>query len=78
VAYDAYGGYLLARFLLEALKRSGKTVNSETLVKVIESQKSWDYGGINLAFRPGNHHGTSFAETTIVVSANDLHAVRQQ
>jgi ABC-type branched-subunit amino acid transport system substrate-binding protein len=66
VAYDTYGGYLLARFLLEALKRSGKTVNSETLVKVIESQKSWDYGGINLAFSPGNHHGTSFVETTIV------------
>ncbi|RQP25143.1 ABC transporter substrate-binding protein [Piscinibacter terrae] len=66
VAYDTYGGYLLARFLLEALKRTGKNVTSEALVKVIESQKSWDYGGINLAFGPGNHHGTSFVETTIV------------
>lgn len=66
VAYDTYGGYLIARFLLEAIRRSGRTVNSETLVKTLETRQSWDYGGINLAFSPSNHHGTNFVETTIV------------
>ena len=66
VAYDTYGGYLLARFLLEAIRRAGKNVTSETLVKAIESRQNWDYGGINLAFGPANHHGTNFVETTIV------------
>ncbi len=66
VAYDTYGGYLLARFLLEALRRCGKNVNSDTLVKTIESRQNWDYGGINLNFSASNHHGTSFVETTIV------------
>jgi len=66
VAYDTYGGYLLARFVLEALRRCGKNVTSDTLVKTIEGRQSWDYGGINLAFSPTNHHGTSFVETTIV------------
>jgi len=66
VAYDTYGGYLVARFLLEALRRAGKNVTPESLVHVIETQKSWDFGGINLAFSPANHHGTNFVETTIV------------
>jgi len=66
VAYDTYGGYLLARFLLEAMRRAGKSVTPESLVHAIETQKSWDYGGISLAFGPGNHHGTNFVETTIV------------
>jgi branched-chain amino acid transport system substrate-binding protein len=66
VAYDTYGGYLLARFLLEAVRRCGKTVTSETLVRAIEGRQNWDYGGINLAFSANNHNGTSFVETTIV------------
>lgn len=66
VAYDTYGGYLLARFVLEALRRCGRNVNSEALVRAIESRQNWDYGGINLAFSAQNHHGTNFVETTIV------------
>ncbi|HEX6706934.1 MAG TPA: ABC transporter substrate-binding protein [Albitalea sp.] len=66
IAYDTYGGYLLARFLLDALRRCGKSVSSEALVRAIEGRQSWDYGGINLSFSPTNHHGTSFVETTIV------------
>ena len=66
VAYDTYGGYLLARFLLEALRRCGKSVSSETLVKTIESGQRWDYGGVNLSFSANNHHGTNFVETTII------------
>lgn len=66
VAYDTYGGYLMARFLLEALRRCGHNPSSEALVKTIEARQRWDYGGIDLAFSPTNHHGTSFVETTIV------------
>lgn len=66
VAYDSYGGYLLAHFLIEALGRCGRNVTSDNLVRTIESRQNWDYGGVNLAFSPTNHHGTSFVETTIV------------
>jgi ABC-type branched-subunit amino acid transport system substrate-binding protein len=66
VAYDTYGGYLLARFLLDALKRCGRAINSENLVKTIEGKQNWDYGGIGLSFSASNHHGTNFVETTIV------------
>ncbi len=66
VAYDTYGGYLLAHFLMEALDRCGRNVTSENLVRTIESRQGWDYGGVNLAFSPSNHHGTNFVETTII------------
>ena len=66
IAYDTYGGYLIARFMLEALRRAGRNVTSESLVKTIEARQNWDYGGINLAFSASNHHGSSFVETTIV------------
>ncbi|MBX3618638.1 MAG: ABC transporter substrate-binding protein [Rhizobacter sp.] len=66
VAYDTYGGYLIAHFLMEALSRCGRNVTPEVLVRTIESRQNWDYGGVNLAFSPTQHHGSSFVETTIV------------
>lgn len=66
VSYNAYGGYLGARFLIEALQRAGPTTTPESIVKAIQGIRNWSLGGNLLNFGPERFHGSSWAEITIV------------
>lgn len=66
VHYGSYGGYLGARFLIEALQRAGPRITSDTLIRAIQGIRDWSLGGNLLSFGPDRHHGSSWAEITIV------------
>lgn len=66
VNYNSYGGYLGARFLIEALRRSAPAITSDNLIRTIQGIRNFDLGGIQLNFSPTNHHGTNWVEITIV------------
>lgn len=66
VNYNSYGGYLGARFLIEALRRAAGTINPEHLIRTIQGIRNFDLGGIPLSYSPTNHHGTNWVEITIV------------
>lgn len=66
VSYNAYGGYLGARFLIEALQRASPVLTPEAIVKAIQGIRDWSLGGNRLSFGPGRHHGSRWAEITIV------------
>ena len=66
VSYNAYGGYLGARFLIEALQRASPTITPESIVKAIQGIRDWSLGGNLLNFGPDRFHGSSWAEITIV------------
>ena len=66
VSYSMYGGYLGARFLIEALQRAGGTVTPESIIKGIQGIRNWSLGGNVLNFGPDRFHGSSWAEITIV------------
>lgn len=66
ISYNAYGGYLGARFLIESLQRASPDITKESLIKAIEGMRNWSLGGNALSFSPERHHGSSWAEITIV------------
>lgn len=66
VSYNAYGGYLGARFLIEALQRASPTLTPEAIVTAIQGIRDWSLGGNRLNFGPNRHHGSRWAEITIV------------
>jgi branched-chain amino acid transport system substrate-binding protein len=66
LSYNAYGGYLGARFLIEALRRAAPRITPDTLVQAIQGMRNWSLGGNLLNFGPGRHHGNTWAEITIV------------
>lgn len=66
ISYNAYGGYLGARFLIEALQRASPTMAPEAIIKSIQGIRNWSLGGNALNFGPDRFHGSSWAEITIV------------
>ncbi|MDO8906293.1 ABC transporter substrate-binding protein [Hydrogenophaga sp.] len=66
VNYSSYGGYLGAQFLLEALRRASPRVSPDSIIQAIHSIRNWSLGGNMLSFGPDRHHGTAWAEITIV------------
>lgn len=66
VDYSSYGGYLGARFLIEALERASPAMTPESIIKGIEGIQDWSLGGNRLNFSPTRHHGNTWAEITIV------------
>jgi branched-chain amino acid transport system substrate-binding protein len=66
VGYGSYGGYLGARFVIEALRRAAPHITPESIARAVESIRGWELGGNPLDFSPSNHHGSSWVEITIV------------
>lgn len=66
VSYNAYGGYLGARFLIEALRRASPRITPDNIIQSIQDLRNWSLGGNLLNFGPGQHHGNAWAEITIV------------
>lgn len=66
VTYEAMLGYVNTRVLIEGLKRTGKTVTPDAVVKGFESMTKVDLGGYEVTYGPKKHHGSSFVEITIV------------
>jgi ABC-type branched-subunit amino acid transport system substrate-binding protein len=66
--YSYYGmeAYLMARTMIEGLKRSGKDLSREKLVTSLESMNNADLGGYHLSYGPGNRLGSHFVELTVI------------
>ena len=66
--YSYYGmeGYLMARTLVEGLKRAGRDLNREKLISALESINNVDFGGFRINYSPTTRHGSRFVELTVV------------
>jgi branched-chain amino acid transport system substrate-binding protein len=64
-SHAALQGYLSARVLVEAIKKTGKNPSREKLGGALESLNI-DYGGFRVKFSPTDHHGSDFVELSIV------------
>lgn len=66
--YSYYGmeGYLMARTLVEGLKRAGKDLSRDKLVTALESMSSVDFGGYRLNYSATGRLGSRFVELTVI------------
>ena len=67
-SYSYYGleGYLMARTLVEGLKRAGKELSREKLVVGLESMNNVDLGGYRINYSPSTRNGSRFVELTVI------------
>jgi ABC-type branched-subunit amino acid transport system substrate-binding protein len=67
-AYSYYGmeGYLMAKTMIEGLKRAGKDLTREKLVTSLESMNGTDLGGYRVNYGPGTRLGSRFVELTVI------------
>ncbi len=67
-AYSYYGmeGYLMARTMIEGLKRAGKDLSRDKLVSSLESMNGADLGGYRINYGPNTRLGSRFVELTVI------------
>jgi len=59
-------GFAAAKLLVEALKRAGKDISREGLLKALDGLQKFDLGGLELSFGPKNHSGLEFTDVSII------------
>ena len=62
--YSSLEGYVNARILIEALRRSGRSPSREKLIDAMHSMRPYDLGGFEVRYGPNDHSGTDFVELT--------------
>lgn len=67
-AYSYYGleGYLMARTMVEGLRRAGKDLTREKLVATLEGLNAVDFGGYRINYSPAQRGGSHFVELTVI------------
>ena len=64
--YYALEGYLMARVMVEGIKRAGKDLTREKLVGALEGLNNNDLGGYRVTYSGSNRQGSRFVELTVV------------
>jgi ABC-type branched-subunit amino acid transport system substrate-binding protein len=64
--YYALEGYLMARVMVEGIKRAGKDLTREKLVGALEGLNNNDFGGFRVTYGGSNRQGSRFVELTVV------------
>jgi ABC-type branched-subunit amino acid transport system substrate-binding protein len=52
--------------MVEGLRRAGRKLDRESLVKAMESIHDFDAGGFKVSYGPTNHSGSQFVDLTII------------
>jgi ABC-type branched-subunit amino acid transport system substrate-binding protein len=64
--FSAMEGFLTAKVMVEALRRTGKNPTREGLVDALEKMQDVDLGGFYVGYSPKNHAGSKFVDLTII------------
>jgi ABC-type branched-subunit amino acid transport system substrate-binding protein len=66
VSYAAMEGYVNAKVLVEGLRRAGRNLTREGLIRALESMQRVDLGGVQISYREGSHTGSDFVELSMI------------
>jgi len=65
-SYTAMEGYVYARVLVEAIRRTGPRLSRQSLTETLESGKKFDLGGYVISFDPRNRTGSTAVDLTMI------------
>ncbi|HEY8607107.1 MAG TPA: ABC transporter substrate-binding protein [Noviherbaspirillum sp.] len=66
VSYAAMEGFVNAKVLVEALRRTGPQPTRQGFVRALESMQRLDFGGLMVTYGPDDHTGSEFVELTMI------------
>jgi ABC-type branched-subunit amino acid transport system substrate-binding protein len=64
--FSAIEGFVVAKVLVEGLKRTGRDLSRETFIGTVERMQDVDVGGFYVSYSPQNHAGSKFVDLTII------------
>lgn len=66
LSFGSFEGYIGAKVLVEALKRSGESPSPAAVKRALESFGQLDLGGIHVKYSPTDHAGLTFSELSMI------------
>jgi len=64
--FSSLEGFIVAKVMVEGLKRAGKDLTREKLIVALESMNSVDLGEFVVSFSPTNHSGSKYVDLTMI------------
>src|SRR3954463_10781087 len=64
--FSAMEGFLVAKVMVEGLRRAGKNLTREGFVDAMEKMQDVDVGGFFITYSPKSHTGSKFVDLTII------------
>jgi len=64
--------YIEAKVLVEGLRRAGAGVNSQTLVRSLETMNDYDVGDYIVSYKSNEHIGSNWVEVDVVNSSGKV------
>jgi len=64
--FSAMEGFLVAKVMVEGLRRSGRNLTREGFVDAMEKMQDVDIGGFFVTYSPKSHTGSKFVDLTII------------
>jgi len=65
-SFTSLEGYIGAKVIVEALKRTGPRLTREGFMQALDGLKDYDAGGYVVSFSPTNHNGSAYVELTVI------------
>ena len=66
VSYAAMEGFVAAKVLVEGLRRGGRNLSREGLIRAMETMRRYDLGGLMVSYNERDHGGSEFVELTMI------------
>jgi ABC-type branched-subunit amino acid transport system substrate-binding protein len=67
-SFSSLEGFINAKVLVEALRRSNRKLTRESLAAALESMRGYDVGGLTVRYATGSHRGSRFVDVIVVAS----------
>jgi len=64
--FSSLEGFIVAKVMVEGLKRAGKDLTREKLIAALESMNHLDLGEFVVSFSPTNHSGSKYVNLTMI------------
>lgn len=64
--FSSLEGYLIAKVMVEGLRRAGKALTREGLISALETLRDFDMGGFKISYSPKDHQGSNYTDLTLI------------
>ncbi|HEX9192699.1 MAG TPA: ABC transporter substrate-binding protein [Burkholderiales bacterium] len=64
--FSSLEGFIVAKVMVEGLKRAGKDLTRDKLIAALESMNNVDLGEFVVSFSPTNHSGSKYVDLTMI------------
>ena len=64
--FSSLEGFISAKVIVEGMRRAGKNLTRDGLIKALESMEPYDVGGFKVYYSPEDHRGSRYVDLTII------------